>query len=193
MVLDVRAIRLMVDLVVAHSEDPMSFSAAQREELVGVIVQNMGRPTRGDNTKRVVIVLLNCDEVEAKNLVSLGKFADRAEFVGFKRYADLSGGMFLHARTWLEGDVWPDYDPEEELSPKNRDRHQRHEDATTKVPKRATAKEVAVSRLRSEARVWKETGGQAKKFLRKHNIRHKDRTSLPGILKQMELIFGEDL
>jgi hypothetical protein len=194
--LDFRAIRLMVDLIVPHTDDPDAYLAAQMEELCHAAIQNMGRSARGDAGKRTVVVILNAPRTVAEMLVKSGGFEDRAERVEYQHYADISGQMFHDARTWLEGSPWPDYDPTANLSPKNTKRQEKATAATEKAlgkaSKRKTSKEVTMSRLMSDAKAWKDAGKDVREFMRKHSIHSKNRSSLPGILKQLEMVFMDD-
>lgn len=178
--------RLAVDFLVPEPRSQADFERFQREELDSAIIQLFGRPLRGESSKRVALVLANSTEGNARRLVDKGLIHERAGSVQFIHYRTFSEGVFDDIRRWLDqGGEFQVLTPEIEQAASKHERR-----VLERKAGRQDVVTAKLSKLLDQARNWKDSGGNKREFMRKHNINRQEKET-PGIMKQLEMIFGE--
>ena len=169
--IDYRSTRLAEDLVVPGTAGPEHYRAAVMAELLDYLAQAAGRLARGDSEKRIILVIANGTEIEARQLLEAGGLIDRVESVDYVNYPRFRKGLFESGARFLNGEGWIVGD----------DTPEPYEHWAMPEGHRETKRGRAEDEILVQALKWKEDGKTRRSFEMAHNIIRKDKTSLPGI------------
>lgn len=191
LVVDTRTNRLAADLIIRDPQDGETLqdivTIAATQELAIRNGQNVGRPLRGGEDKRAVLVLLNTSEDQAQAILAGIQAEKRVQTIHYQTYCFVSQAIFNDSELWLAGEkVW--------INTEGFDNPNVSKAKKRKIDK-ATAKlksdKERVEKLTKLAKEAVENGVPKGTFYREHYITRLAK-SLPGLQRQLKLIFGED-